>query len=283
MASVSGGTLRRALWTIALIASLVPVAMTQEPRLSPPITARENPQPVSTEPATEQVVATSSKHLPFCPPKTCLYYAGDFNSADSNANGLFNGNYQNYDLYNQVWVGVKPPKAATVTGATFNQFFTSGFTGTNPTPFYTQIGIPGQTGKIVCNTMGNATTAVYGESDFGFVQYSFTLKKLKKPCPVAKPSKAYPSTYVSLLPTSDSIYGYLANVEDAKPKNHRGWKNDLNDCYIENYIPHQPPEVYYTCNSQGIGTDGFSELSIALTGKQSPARIRNAQPLSATR
>jgi hypothetical protein len=256
----------RTLWTMVLIASLVPVAITQETRLSPPITARENPQAASTEPATEQVWTTSSKSLPFCPPKTCLYYAGDFNSADSNANGLFNANDTGDGLEGWTWIGVKPPKNVTVTGVTFNQLFIPGFSGTNPTPFQTQIGITeGSAGKLVCNTTGNATMAAYGESDFGYVQYSYTVKQLKQACKIAKPSKRYPSTYVNLLPTSNNGYGYVVNVEDAKPKNHRGWKNDLNDCY--NYCL-ACSGYYVTCNSQGIGTNGFSELSIALTGKE---------------
>jgi hypothetical protein len=257
--------MRRTLWTVALIASLLPVAMTQEPRLSPPITARENPQAVSTEPATEQVMTTSSGKLPFCPPKTCLYYAGDFNSADSNANGLFNGTDTD-GAKGLTWVGVKPPRAATITGVTFNQLFTQGFVGTNPTPFYTQIGMSvNGGGKLVCNTSGNATLTRYGESDFGLVQYSYTIKKLKQRCKIAKPSKTYPSTYVNMNPTSANGYGYLVNVEDPKPKNHRGWKNDLNDCYFEAFAG--PP--LSACNSQGIGTNGFSELSIALTGTES--------------
>ncbi len=67
--------------------------------------------------------------MPFCPPRTSLFYAGDFDTTDSNANGLYNSNHAG--VYGATWVGVKPPKAATVTGATFNQLFTSGFTGTN--------------------------------------------------------------------------------------------------------------------------------------------------------
>jgi hypothetical protein len=253
----------RALCAVALTAMLVPLALTQDMSVSPPLTARENHQAVSTEPGTAQVAATHSSHLSFCPPKTCLYYAGDFNSADSNANGLYNTDNVTVGV-GLTWVGVKPARAATVTGVTFNQFFTSGFTGTNPTPFQTQIGIvEGSGGTIVCTTSGNATMKRYGESDFGLVQYSYTVKKLAKPCKIQAGSKG--ATYVNLLPTSSNGYGYVVNVEDAKPKNHRGWRNDLNDCYF--YDPN-PYAIYIPCNSQGLGTNGFSELSIALTGKE---------------
>src|SRR5277367_1362535 len=84
--------------------------------------------------------------------------------------------------------------------------------------------------------------------------------KLKQPCKIAKPSKTYPSTYVNLNVTSVNGYGDLVNVEDPKPKNHRGRKNDLNDCCFE-LFGGQP---FSTCNSQGIGTNAFSEFSIAL-------------------
>jgi hypothetical protein len=194
-----------------------------------------------------------------------LYYAGDFDSTDSNAGGLFNANNSNLGLEAWAWVGVKPPTAVTVTGVTFNQFFTAAFVGTNPTPFQTVINVVQNVGgTVVCNTSGNATMRQYGESDFGYVQYSYTVKKLAKPCPIAKPSKKAPSTYVNLLPTvalGNNGYAYLANVEDVNPKSHRGWKNDLDDCYFdtEGFGVHWVP-----CNTQGA----FDELSVALTGKK---------------
>jgi hypothetical protein len=240
---------------------LAPLAAAQDSRVTLPLTARENTQAVSAPPDGKQVPNSTSSKLPFCPVKTCLYYAGDFDSANSNANGLFNGNVQEADLLISVWVGVKPPKAVTVTGVTFNQFFISGFVGTNPTPFETQINNHGYGGTVVCNTTGNATLKQYGESDFGLIQYSYTVKKLAKPCVIAKPSKKVPSTYVNLLPTSGDGYGYLANVEDANPKNHRGWKNDLDDCWLYGYFD---GGNWVTCNNQGV----FDELSIALTGKR---------------
>jgi hypothetical protein len=196
--------------------------------------------------------------LPFCPPKTCLYYAGDWESSDSNANGLFNSNDTAAGLEGQVWVGVKPNRNVTVTGATFNEFFTSGFTLTNPTQFAVQVGIkPGQPGKTICSTSGNAKLKVYGEGDVDVIQYSLTVAKFSKSCRLRK-DKVY---YVNLLPTSSNGYGYVTNVEDKKPKNHYGWRNDLDDCYFNGAAFNAD---YVTCNSQGA----FDELSIALTGKK---------------
>jgi hypothetical protein len=198
-----------------------------------------------------------SKYPPFCPKKTCLYYAGDFDSNGSNADGLFNANDSGDGIEAQVWVGVLPTKAATITGSTFNQFFVPGFTGTNPTPFQIRTGITtGKAGKLTCNTSGNATMVAYGESDFGFVQYSYTIKKLKKACEVKSGKQG--ASYVNMLPTSSNSYGYLASTDGA---GHVGWPNDPNDCYFNGAVF---GDTYQPCSSQGSA----EFLSIALTGTE---------------
>jgi hypothetical protein len=255
----------KTLFTLTLIAALVPLALTQDGRVPPPVTMRENTHVVSNQPGTEPTMRKDSSYEPpFCPPKTCLYYAGDFDSTDSNANGLFNADDISANIRanheGQVWVGVRPDQDATVTGATFVEFFAGSGVGTNPTPFAVQVGIQlGQAGKTICSTSGNATETVYGENDP--VTYAYTIKKLSRPCKLKK-GKTY---YINLLPTFEDNYGYVVNVEDAKPKNHHGWKNDLNHCYFNGA---SFGDNYVTCNSQGIGSNGFSELSIALTGKE---------------
>jgi hypothetical protein len=252
----------RTLFTLTLIAIFVSLAAGQDSRTMPPVTMRQNTQAVSNQPGTEPTIRKSSYQPPFCPPKTCLYYAGDFDSTDSNANVLFNADDTGANLEGQVWVGVKPDRDVTVTGATFVQAMLSEGVGTNPTPFAVQVGIRlGQAGKTICSTSGTATESVYGENEV-FNMYAYTIKKLSKSCKLKK-GKLY---YVNLLPTFSDGYGYVLNVEDAKPANHHGWKNDLNHCYFN------APDFgdnYVTCNSQGIGTHGFSELEIALTGKES--------------
>jgi hypothetical protein len=250
----------KTLFTLTLIAALVPLALTQDGRVPPPVTMRDNSQVVSNQPGTEPTMRKSSYQPPFCPPKTCLYYAGDFDSNDSNANGLFNaddiGSFEG-----QAWVGVKPDRDVTVTGATFVQTMSSAGVGTNPTPFAVQVGITeGNAGKTICSTSGTATESVYGENEV-IEMYAYTIKKLSKSCKLKK-GKLY---YVNLLPTFSDGIGYVLNVEDAKPKNHHGWKNDLNHCYF-NFPTYG--YNYVTCNSQGIGFYGFSELEVALTGKE---------------
>jgi hypothetical protein len=190
-----------------------------------------------------------------------LYYAGDFDSTNSDANGLYNANDVEGKLEGQAWVGVKPDRDVTVTGATFVELMVENGNGLSPIPFAVQVGIkPGQAGKTICSTSGDATYTLLGFV-YELPLYSVTVKKLSTSCKLKK-GRVY---YVNLLPTYTSWYGYAANVEDTKPKNHRGWKNDLNDCYFNGTAFGAD---YVTCNSQGFGTNGFSEFSIALTGKE---------------
>ena len=250
--------MKKVIFVGAFVALLFSVAVAQD--IQPPVTANLN---VVCGSQAEAIHTPGAP--PFCKGTSCLYYAGDFDSSASGANGLFNADDTGASEEGQVWVGVKPTKAATISGATFNEFLTAGFTGTQPTPFQTQVGIKaGSAGKTVCNTSGTATMAVYGEADFGFTQYSYTVKKLKKACKMRAGSKG--ATYVNLVPTSASGYGYLVDVEDAKPANHHGWKNDVDNSYFNGAIFGATYEATWGSSGACAGT-GCDEFSIALTGK----------------
>ncbi len=82
--------MNRILFALTLITTIASMAAAQDSRVPPPLTARENVQGASIQTAMEPAMTESSTNLPFCPPRTCLYYAGDFDSTDSNADGLFN-------------------------------------------------------------------------------------------------------------------------------------------------------------------------------------------------
>jgi hypothetical protein len=252
----------KTLFTLTLIATLAPCAATQDSRTPPPPTMRDKTSIVAAQTGKEPVMRKHSVYEPpFCPPRTCLYYAGDFSSTDSDSNGLFNINDEGASIEGQVWVGVKPDQDVSVTGATFVQVFVAGGVGTNPTPFVVQLGTKlGQAGKTICSTSGTATESVYIGNE-SFNMYAYTIKKLSKSCELKK-GKTY---YVNLLPTFEDNYGYLLNVEDTKPQNHHGWKNDLNHCYFNSEYYGSD---YVTCNSLGIGIRGFTAMEIALTGKE---------------
>ncbi len=250
--------MKKLIFVAAFTAALFSLAAAQDTKSVPPVTAIQLVRGDRAVPANPSIKAPWP---PFCSKKNCLYYAGDFDSSASDANGLFNANDTGGGLEAQVWVGVKPTESATVTGSTFNQFFVESGVGTNPTPFTVQVSITqGKAGKTVCSTGGKATETVYGESDFGLTQYSYTVKKFKKACNFKK-GKLY---FVNLLPTFTDNYGYLVNVS-GKIKNHRGWPNQRNNCFFNG-----PAfgAAYVPCDSQGIGAEGFAVLSIALTGTE---------------
>ena len=249
--------MKKLILVAAFTAALFSLAAAQETKSMPPVTAIQVVRGGVVQPSS----SIKPSFPPFCTKKNCLYYAGDFDSSASDANGLFNANDTGDSLEGQVWVGVKPTENATVTGSTFNQFFVEAGVGTNPTPFAVQVGITeGHAGKTVCSTSGKATETVYGESDFGLTQYSYTVKKFKKACNFKK-GKLY---FVNLLPTFTDNYGYLVNVS-GKIKNHKGWPNQRDQCFFNGAAFGAD---YVSCNSQGIGTDGYSVLSIALTGTE---------------
>jgi hypothetical protein len=253
---------KKMIYVAAFVVALFSLAVAQDTKVMPPVTAIQLVHSGAVQHATPSILPPWPH---FCKKGPCLYYAGDFDSTTSDANGLFNSNDTGGGLDGQTWVGVKPTKDATVTGVTFNEFFVEAGVGTNPTPFQTQTNIvEGSGGKLVCNTSGTATEAVYGEGDFGLTQYAYTVNKLKKACKIPKKSTKT-TTYVNLLPTFSDNYGYTVNVQDPKPKKHSGWPNDLNDCFFNGSAF---GATYVTCNSQGIGSTGFTELSIALTGTE---------------
>jgi hypothetical protein len=122
----------------------------------------------------------------------------------------------------------------------------------------------GKRGAMWCSTSGSATMAAYGESDFGYTQYSYTVKRLSRACKLHK-GKVY---FVTLMPEyNDGAVAYLVDVEDNPAPNHRGWNNVPDDSFF--LAPSFGAEYEPTWGSagacNGIGCDAFS---IALTGKK---------------
>jgi hypothetical protein len=203
--------------------------------------------------------------VPFCKGTACLYYSGDFDSTNSAENGSCAINNGTDDC--SLFEAVKPTKAATITGGTVTILLEgTNAVGTNPTPFTVYTGVAsGKSGKAVCKSKGTAAVAVYGEPGFGLTQYSYSIKKLTKSCAL----KAKTKYWVVLQPTysSSSDWGFVPDVQDAKPTNHKGWPN-VKDADFITYpaLGFSTPTPVYgssgTCG--GIGCD---VLTLALTGK----------------
>jgi hypothetical protein len=212
-------------------------------------------------------LAQKNVKLPFCQPKDCLYYAGDFDAQNSSANAVYNADSAGTGK-GQVWVGVRPAHDAVVTGGTFNECAstpTDGI-GVNPTPFAVKVGIkPGHAGKTVCSTSGNATFHFYLENNI-CNQASYTIAKLSKACRLSR-GKVY---YVNLLPRYDGTdyYAFLADVEDKPAPNHYGWKNVIDNSYFNGDVGRKYVYVPTWGTGGGCGGIGCDAFSIALTGTQ---------------
>ena len=75
--------MRIAFFVLPLVLTLGSLAAGQDAAVAPSITLRGGTHIASTEPDTVVTTGPSSYYPPFCPPKTCLYYAGDFESSAS--------------------------------------------------------------------------------------------------------------------------------------------------------------------------------------------------------
>jgi len=108
----------------------------------------------------------------FAPPAACnpcLYYSGDFNAADPNANGL--SNEQDAVVSNsQIYTPVRPNKAWQVTG-----LFENTLSGLTPTSIVWEIrtGVSeGSGGTVYASGSGAGTQTATGRSAFGFNEYT---------------------------------------------------------------------------------------------------------------
>lgn len=256
--------MKKTLLTLTLIATFTLFAAAQDGRGLPPVHLGHQPHAVGAPSVEGECIGTSC----FCPPKTCLYYAGDFNSNNtSTENGLFDFENPGIGLSDaEVWVGVKPTKNATVVGSSGNYLTTNTNIGINPTPFQVRVNITsGQGGKLACSTSGNATE-LCSVSMQGSPICSYYIKKLSKPCHF----RANTIYYVWESPQYDdgSTIGYLLDAEPPN-KHHVGWPVDNDNSYFNSSSFGVSWEPTWGTNGEcgGIGCDAFS-ISVSGTEKK---------------
>ena len=202
----------------------------------------------------------------------CLYYSGDLDASNPNADGLFNGNATGVGASGQVWVpftatsdGVRsgtPPllihKHILVTKITFNMHmnqYPSDLTKT--TWAFKTLVSSGDSGiNAPHNTCGFATVTATGRSLYGYTEYSIT-------CNLKTAAKLAVGTnyWVNIYPTFTSgSYGYASGVEDVPPQNLLGWGDDFdNSFWYSTYFGYN----YAPATTVGYGLD---EFSIAIAG-----------------
>jgi hypothetical protein len=258
---------KNTLLAVALLMTFATVALAEDHK---PVSIGQYisvPAQRGTEPVMTKDWHPNSPAIPFCKGTACLYYSGDFDASNSDANGSCAINNKGLGDDCVLYEAVKPAKAAKVTGGAITILLENTVVGTNPTPFTVYTGVAsGKDGKAVCKTKGKAVVAVYGQSGFGITQYSYSVKTLAKACSLAAGKKYW----VVLQPTynDSSTWGFVPDVEDKPAKNHKGWANVKDDDFIVySALGYSTPTPVWgstgTCG--GLGCD---VLTLALTGTE---------------
>jgi len=174
--------MKEMLFAAALVAALIPYAAGQDNSRSHEANFdREGDAQV---PARAAVNTMQVAPLPpyFCKP--CLFYAGDFDSDASDANGLSN----EVDLYVSTGAAVYTPffvpkgKTWKVTGLFSNDFLPAQVLDPATSPYEVRKGIPvagGNGGKLVCRGTKKSNPVPTGIGAFAFPIYAVSVKGIK--------------------------------------------------------------------------------------------------------
>ena len=178
--------MKKVLFAVLLIAALIPLAVAQSHHSPQASLDRDVEVQIPARPA----VMGNPPHNPvseaapsYCKP--CLFYAGDFDSTASDANGLAN----EWDVIVSTGAAVYAPflvpkgKTWTVTGLFTNNFASLATLDPATSPYDVRKGIPtagGTGGKSVCNGTLASKNVDTKLNDFGYEIYSTQVKGIKK-------------------------------------------------------------------------------------------------------
>lgn len=113
------------------------------------------------------------------------YYSGNFDSTNSNANGLANENDTIVSTGSQIYQPFTAKKKIKVTGLCVNSLDTAGAGIDNPTPYEVRTkAVVGNGGTLSCHGKATSTDAATGRNGFGINEYTHAVKVKK--CSVAK-------------------------------------------------------------------------------------------------
>jgi 3D (Asp-Asp-Asp) domain-containing protein len=231
----------------AFMAALISIAVAQDSRLPEASLDREVRVPVSGGAA----VSRDTPHQSLTPPsycKPCLFYAGDFDSDASDANGLAN----EFDVVVSTGATTYTPfivpkgKTWTVTGLFTNNFMSSMTLDPKVIPYEVRKGIPksgGNGGKLVCHGRKSGTLVFpFQCDDFGFSCYAAIVKTIKG-CRL--PAGKY---WMSVVP-------YCTNTRDGACENSwRAFVANDDGAMVHRYGPLEPANdsffnsVYFGAN-----------------------------------
>jgi len=247
-----------------LITALAALAAAQD-ETSPSNSAGGNIQVLSAASAVSpgwQMVHTGTAPN-YCSP--CLFYEGDFNPNNPNANALLSGKTSSGNGKVYAEFNVPKGKTWTVTGAFVNDLSTAKRLNPVATPWSISSGVNvGNGGTTVCSGADNATFTPTGRTGFGYKEYTVQIKKLKQPCQL----KA--GQYWLMIQPQDNhsnSFFYETDVEDTPPRHHFGPQATLDDSFWTS----KANAAYYqpTWGTNGAcGSRGCDQFSDGLTGTQ---------------
>jgi hypothetical protein len=177
--------MKKMLFAAALVAALISVAAAEDSHRLPQASLdREVDVQI---PARAAVLGNPRAEEPPAAPnycKPCLFYAGDFDSNASDANGLAN----EVDLIVSSGAATYAPfivskgKTWTVTGLMTDDFLSAQVLDPKTSPYEVRKGIPaagGTGGHLVCHGTKNAVAGATGLSGFGFNVYAVRVRGVK--------------------------------------------------------------------------------------------------------
>jgi len=238
---------------VAMLVSLVSVsAMAQDTKATVPASVRENVISTGVAPVLKQgwSKVQPPAHPPYCNGNggSCLFYAGDFNSSNSLANGLANetdiivpagGTTPNYGA--AVYANFQVPAGFTwnVTGLLSNVLSTIG--GIDPTTAYWEIDSANgsSVGSVLCSGTATDSFIATGRNGFGLNEY--TVKVNISGCPALTPANYFSIVIPACTGSNGSCPSaryFLSDVTDKPPANKLGYT--------------QPNEAYFTSNFFGV-------------------------------
>jgi len=175
--------MKRMLFAAAVMAALAPMAVAQNSRLPQASLDRE----VDLQLPARTAALGNAPHRAQTPPdycRPCLFYAGDFDSDASDANGLANEFDTTVSTGAAVYVPFIVPrgKTWTVTGLFTDNFLAIEILDPATSPYEIRKGIPaagGNGGKLVCHGKKKATLTPVGQNYFGVYVYATKVEHIK--------------------------------------------------------------------------------------------------------
>jgi hypothetical protein len=261
--------MKKVFFAVALISTMIPLVVAQDGRL-----AEASLDHAMNMRVPAQVEALGHPpHTTLTPPKfckPCLFYAGDFDSNASDANGLAN----EVDIIVSTGATTYTPfivpkgKTWTVTGLFTNNFMTGEVVDPRMAPYEVRKGIPksgGGGGQLVCHGRKPATLVTLAAcQDFGFGCYA-TIVNTIKGCRLR--SGKY---WVSVVPyctnphdpaCQNSYQAFVTN-DDGAMKNRFGPLEPANDSFFNSIYfgaVWQPSSQQQTSSRFSVGVEGTSK------------------------